>query len=178
MNIGSTARSGSKLGEIINIEDMEVEVPIIDSDVKWINLKHPVRFTSSEIEGEWKGQIRRIGKTIEERTQTIPVYISIIQNGTDKLFDGIFLTAHIPGKRIDDAFIIPRKSIYNDKYVYLIKNGKIEYHEIQIAREETDRIIVKGGIAHGDTLVTELLQGVAPGMPAKSRKMLDSGGQN
>ena len=40
---------------------------------------------------------------------------------------------------------------------------------MEIARKEADSIILTGGIQNGDTLVTDVLQGVAPGMSASVR---------
>ncbi|MFC2085387.1 hypothetical protein ACFLS9_10040 [Bacteroidota bacterium] len=39
---------------------------------------------------------------------------------------------------------------------------------MDIARFENNHAIIKGGLAQGDTLVVEVLQGIAPGMPAKA----------
>ena len=62
-----------------------------------------------------------------------------------------------------------------DTYVYLIKQGRLDYREVEIARKETDSIILSGGIQNGDTLVTDVLQGVAPGMPASVRMDANEG---
>ena len=73
LRIGSTARPGTKLGEIINLDNLEVETPIAAEDIQWIDQETRVKFTSSEMSGEWTGKIKRIGKSIDEVTQTLPV---------------------------------------------------------------------------------------------------------
>ena len=75
----------------------------------------------------------------------------------------------IPGSTVQNAFMIPRRALYNEKYIYLIKEGKLEFREIKIARIQTDSVILNGGVQNGDTLVTDVLQGVASGMPALAR---------
>ena len=82
------------------------------------------------------------------------------------IFDG-FLNVDIPGKKVKNAFSIPRKSIYNEKYVYRIKNGKLDFVELETARKEKNSFLVIGGVENGDTLVTEVLQGVSEGMLAE-----------
>ncbi len=77
LRAGSTARVGSLLGEIINLEQMEVSVPIEAGDVQWIDRSRPVTFTSSEIPGEWTGRVSRVGSDIDARTQTVELYMSI-----------------------------------------------------------------------------------------------------
>lgn len=167
LRIGSTARSGTRLGEITNLEDFEVEVPVAAKDIRWINRSKPVTFSSTEVAGEWNGKIKRIGRTIDTQTQTIPVFISFDKSKSDLIYNGVFLNARIPGKIIDHAIAIPAKAIYNDHFVYLVKNSRLKFQAVEIARRETDTVIVTGGLQTNDTLVVEVLQGVAAGMLAK-----------
>jgi membrane fusion protein, multidrug efflux system len=178
LRVGSTARPGTKLGEIINLEKMEVEVQVSSQDIQWINQNKPVVFTSNEILGQWTGKIKRVGNNIDERTQTIQVYMTINKNGNKNLYNGVFLRAQIPGQKISKAFSIPRKALYNEKYVYLLKDGKLQYQEIAIARSENETVILNEGIATGDTMVVEVLQGVANGMPAKAKMVANIEGSN
>lgn len=178
LRVGSSARNGTRLGEIINLENLEVEVPVPAQDIQWLDHTKPVRFTSSEIAGEWSGEIKRIGKSIDERTQTVQVFISVDQSHKEQLYNGVFLKAYIPGLIIDAAISVPRKALYNEGFVYLIKDGKLDFREVKIARKETDSVIVTDGIYNGDTLVVEVLQGVAPGMLAKAKISEAVGGSN
>ncbi|MCB2229501.1 efflux RND transporter periplasmic adaptor subunit [bacterium] len=166
---GSSVRSGTLIGKIINLEDLEVEIPVASVDLPWISHRSPVRFTSTEMPGVWSGQVKRVGNTIDTRTQTVPVYLSVNERERSLLYDGVFLEASIPGSVLPNAYSVPRSAIYNDTYVYLIQNGELVQQPVEIARRETDRVIVDGGLKSGDTLVVELLQGVASGMPAEPR---------
>ncbi len=173
---GSTVRNGSRLGEIINLENLEMRVPVQVQDIRWIDQRKPVQITSKEIGDQWSGRIERIGKAIDPQTQTVEVYITVRHNQNDHLYEGVFLEADIPGLKIDGAVAIPRKSLYEDSFVYLIKDGRLEYRKVKIARRENSSVIVTGGIESGDTLVTEIMQGVAPGMPAKAILAEEEGG--
>ena len=62
---------------------------------------------------------------------------------------------------------MPRKAIYEDSFVYVIAGGVFDYRKVDVARRELDYVIVKNGVKEGEMLVTEMLQGVAPGMPAQ-----------
>ena len=169
LRVGSTARSGSLLGEIINLEQLEVEVPVPAQDIQWIEKGSPVKFKSSEIAGEWTGKVVRIGNAIDSRTQTIQVFVSIDRNRSIPIIDGLFFETRIPGSYIENAYKVPRRAVYNEKYVYLISDGRLEYREIDIARKENSSVIIDGGLFDGDTIVLEAMQGVFPGMPAQSR---------
>lgn len=169
LRVGSTVRVGSQLGQIINLENLEVELPIPAIDVQCIDQTKPVIFTSSEIAGQWRGKIQRIGKNIDTRTQSVQVYASVDRGDRNGLYNGVFLKAQIPGTVIKNGLAIPRKALYEDRFVYLIKTGKLDYREVTVAFQEPDSVIATGGLVNGDTLVVELLQGVAPGMMAQAR---------
>jgi multidrug efflux pump subunit AcrA (membrane-fusion protein) len=164
---GSTARVGSQIGKIINLDDMEVEAPVPARDLNWIERNKDVVFTSSELNGTWTGRIKRIGKQIDDKTQTIPLFITIKNSHKQELFDGIFLKAEIPGRTIEHAVNLPRNTIYDERYVYLIKDGRLKKQEISIARTGLEEVIVNEGLSNGDTLVTGTMQGVADGMLAR-----------
>lgn len=169
LRVGSTARVGSQLGQIINLEAMEVELPVPAIDIQWIDQQKPVLFTSSEISGTWRGRVKRIGKSIDTRTQTVQVFAGVDRENMNALYDGVFLKAQIPGTVIRQAVSISRKSVYQNNTVYLIQNGKLELRPIEISFEAPDSVIVTKGIQTGDTLVVQALQGVVPGMAAQAR---------
>ncbi len=167
--VGSNARNGTRLGKIISLENMEAELPLPAEDIQWIDKNKPIILTSSEISGEWTGKIKRIGKYIDTQTQTVQVFISVNELEDSNLYDGVFVKAIIPGLTIENAVSIPRKALYAEKFVYLIKDGRLDYREVEITRKETDSILVIGGIQDGESIVTEVLQGVAPGMLARAK---------
>lgn len=170
---GSNVRSGTMIGEIISLEELEMVVPVTVDDVQWIDPELPVVLTSAELSGEWQGRIRRIGKTIDQQTQTVQAYIQVDE--ADELYDGIFLKAAIPGRTVPAAVRFPRRALYRQKYVYLIEDGVLVFRPVEVVRSETDFIIVAGGLADGDMLVTDVLQGVSPGMPATVKKADEAG---
>ncbi len=177
LRIGSTARAGVRLGEVVNLEAMEVQVPVSTRDIPWIDPERSIRLTSRDIAGEWQGRIARIGSAIDPRTQTVPLYITPEGAAHSQLFEGAFLQVEIPGKTVEAALSIPQKAIYEENNVYLIKQGRLAYQPVQIARRELESVIVTGGLANGDSLVIEVLQGVAPGMLAKARDLALSKGE-
>jgi membrane fusion protein (multidrug efflux system) len=171
LRVGSNARTGTRLGEIINLENLEAEMPVTAEDVQWIDRSKPVTLTSSEITGTWTGRIRRTGKTIDPRTQTVQIYITVDQSGDDNLYDGVFLKAIIPGRVISHACSVPREALYDQQFVYILENERLSYREVKVIRRQPDYVIVNSGLADGDLLVVEMLQGVAPGMLARPKQI-------
>ncbi len=164
---GSNARIGSLLGQIINLDDLEVEIPISVQDVQWIDHDKKVHLESVELSAYWTGTIARLGSSLDQNTQTIQLYVKVTNNHV-ALPQGAFLKATIPGKPVKNAFTLPRSAIYNDSYVYLIKDGMFQIRDVSVARKEKSMVVINEGLNNGDTLVAEMLQGIAPGMPAQT----------
>jgi multidrug efflux pump subunit AcrA (membrane-fusion protein) len=167
--VGATVRPGTRLGTIINLESLEVEVPLATPDLPWVDLEGEVVFDSDQIDGRWRGRITRIGRAVDAETQTVPVYVRLDLPHAGALPEGVFVAADIPGRVVKDAIEIPRRAIYDERYVYVVENGQLEYRRVEIVRRQPETVIVNGGLADGDTLVIEALQGVAPGMLAQAR---------
>jgi len=168
LRAGSNVRGGSLIGSIINLQDLEVVVPLATDDLPWIDIDGETVFTAADLEGEWSGSIRRVGRSIEANSQTIPVYVEIDPEFAGNLPEGVFFNADLPGKSIDNAIEVPRRAVYEQEYVYVIRDGKLEYRQVHVVREQTTTVVVDGGLSDGDTLVIEPLQGVSPGMLASA----------
>lgn len=167
--VGSTARNGTLLGEIINLEQLEIEVPVTVQDVRWIDRERPVKLFSSETEGELTGRIDRIGKVIDQRTQTVQAFISVDNLSKSSILEGVFFQVDISGRNIEHAVKIPHRALYNENFVYLIKNGKLVSRRVEIVRKESNSVIINAGLNDGDTLVIEAMQGVFEGMSARPK---------
>jgi RND family efflux transporter MFP subunit len=172
LRVGSIVRNGSRLGDVINLDDLEVEIPIPAADIVWIDKKKPVKLISTELSKEWSGKISRIGNSIDPKTQSVTLFVALSNNAKSDVFEGIFLQAKLSGRIVTNAIELPRKLLYQDNYVYCIKDGKLDFRKVEIARRQTDSIIIYSGISEGDTLVTEVLQGVAKGMLARPKSSL------
>lgn len=168
LRAGSSVRPGTRLGEVINLESLEMEVPVPAEDIGWIDPAQPVVLTSSEIAGEWTGRIRRVGKTIDVKTQTAYVYIAV-QERDERLINGVFMKAVMPGRIVPGAFTVPRKAVYEDSYVYVIDREMFNYRKIHIVRREAEMVIADSGVNEGELMVTQVLQGVASGMAARAK---------
>ncbi|HSH00800.1 MAG TPA: efflux RND transporter periplasmic adaptor subunit [candidate division Zixibacteria bacterium] len=167
--VGATVRPGTRLGSLVNLEDLEVELPLVVNDINWINFDEPVTFSASGLSGQWSGKIVRVGGAIDKQTQTVPLYVRLEDAPEETLLDGVFFTASATGRVIERALEIPRRALYEESYVYVVNNGALEYRQVTVDRLQQATAIISDGLSDGDTLVIEPLQGVAPGMLAAPR---------
>ncbi|MCB0276598.1 MAG: efflux RND transporter periplasmic adaptor subunit, partial [Calditrichaeota bacterium] len=178
LRVGASAGSNTRLGEIINMEELEVEVPIEARELSWVDRNREVHFSANEVTGSWTGKVKRVGSALDPQTQTLSLFLSVKNGAQSGLYEGVFLKSRIPGKPVQKGFRVPNRAIYEDRFVYRIKNGRLDYREVGIAVREAESVVIDEGLAEGDTLVVEPMQGVAPGMLAKSQSLQISGRKN
>ncbi len=166
---GSSVRLGVLIGEIINTQDMEIAVPVDTKNILWIDKHNSVRIRSAEFSNEWTGTITRVGSNIDTRTQTVDVYIKVNQEKENQLLNNVFVEVEFSGKEIENSFAVPSMALYEESYVYLLKDGTLLRQDVKLIRRESSRVIITGGIQTGDIIVVEALQGVASGMLARSK---------
>ncbi len=169
---GATARAGSRVGAILGLDELEVEVSLPAADLTWIEQGGVVRLRNLEQGTNYSANIARIGGILDPKTETVSVYLSIGDakaSDAGSLVDGVFLEARFPGRTIAAAVALPQEALQSGESVYLLSNGKLERRSVSVARREERRVLIAEGLAEGDSVVTDLLQGVAPGMPASAR---------
>lgn len=168
LRVGSTAAPGTRLAEIINLDELEVEIQVPAADIQWIQPNAVVDLSTPDGSIHWEGHIDRIGNVIDTRSQSVLAYIKIDENAKMTPTAGVFLRADIEADTIPSAMKVPRTAVYEQSYVFIVQDAKFVQRDINIAFDGGDYYILNAGIASGDTLVSELLQGISEGMPAKA----------
>lgn len=168
LRVGSTAAPGARLAEIINLDELEVEIQVPAADIQWIQPDALVDLSTPDGAIHWPGHIDRIGNVIDTRSQSVLAYIKIDDTAEVTPTAGIFLRADIDAETIPNAMSVTRKAVYEQSYVFVIEDAKFARRDINIAFDGGDYYILNGGLAPGDTLVYELLQGISDGMPAQA----------
>lgn len=159
---GATARAGTVIGRLQNLDDLEVEVQVAGSDIHLVGPGAVARVSLPGSGETVNGRITRISRRIDESTRTLPVYIRL-EGGSESLAEGAFVQALITGSTLADAVRIPAFTLGQGNRVGLLAGGVLERREVAVLHTEGDSLVVGSGLAEGDSLVLELLQGVADG---------------
>ena len=169
MRVGANVRSGTRLGEILSLQQLDLELQLPASDLPWVNRDGAVTLRSSQFPGQWLGRIDRIGSTVDQATQTVTVYIRLDEGEAPfPLLAGLLFEADLTGIALENAISIDTRNLYGDDMVYLLEDGKLTKRKVTVARREIDRVLVTAGLEPDEQLVTDLLEGVAEGMEAMS----------
>ena len=157
---GSLVRSGQKMGALMSTSSYELEATVLLSNLKHIKVGNTVDLHSTELEGGWKGKVKRVSDQIDPTTQTVLVYIGV---SGPNLREGMYLRGNIKGKAVDNALEIPRDLIVNQNEVFLIDGGStLKTHNVEIVTMSDEYAVVKG-LEPGMTILGEMFPGAYNG---------------
>lgn len=76
---------------------------------------------------------------------------------------GQYVTATIEGKTLNDVISVPESAIYQNSFVYIVRDGMLHRREIDIAWQNGELAIIDRGLNAGDQLVLTPLGQVTSG---------------
>jgi membrane fusion protein, multidrug efflux system len=160
---GSVVNPGTALGRIIRTDEMEAEIPVSAEQIIWLKKGAPVKLYSQDRMAMWEGKITRISDFVDQATQSINVYVNVPSGNENRIYEGYYLTAEIPGKQLENVMEIPRKALLNENEVFVVEDGKLKIKKIHLNKINPQTIIFSG-LEEGELVVTESLLNAAEGM--------------
>lgn len=156
---GTLVMNGQQLGSFLdpNVYDLETEIGI--ENIEFLKIGDRVELSSENISGSWIGRLSRIAESVDPQTQTVKVYITVV----DKILkEGQYLNGRIYTSVTNLAIEIPRRLIINSNQVFIVENGLLEKHEIEIIYIKENTAIVQG--LEDGCLVSEKIKGLHEGL--------------
>lgn len=149
--------AGQPILQVMQINPVKLKINIPESFYN--NVKKGMQVTAkTEIFGEeeFSGIVSLIYPTIDPLTRTFTCEVKV-NNANSKLKPGMFGRVELNlGKAatimVSDKAVV-KQSGSNDKYIFIEKNGVVEYRKVQLGRRIEDKIEVISGIADGENVV-------------------------
>ena len=156
LEVGSIANPGSRIGEIIHTEQLELEVPIEVHNADWIKFKDPVYVSTEDGSREWSGKVVRKADFVDARTQSVSVFVGLESTPGNPLYPGMYLKAVFPGIIVRNAMQMPRNAVFNTNEVFVVKDGRLAKEQISIYKVD-EKTLIFSGLEEGMDLVVEPL---------------------
>ncbi len=165
LQTGSFTNVGGQIAKIVDTENLELKIPVSPDDVKWVNVGYRVNVESEDGLQRWVGKVKRIGEIVNPTTQSLDVFIDILP-GEQKIYDGLYLRAIIPGKTVESAMEIPRAAVFDGTQVYVLQDSILKVKNIEVLKvgEET---VLFSGLAENEQIVDEPLVNAYNNMKAQ-----------
>lgn len=176
IGMGGYVTPGQILGTIVRANHMRVRLPVSASwrqMLDWSGMESKVEFSLDVDEKPvtWQGQIVRTSAEVSTGSRQFTVVANIDLDSASRadtaLFIGDYVTANISGRVLKDVFVVPRKAVYDDEYVWLVQDEAIYKQEVHVAWIDEDNAIIDRGLASGQTLVTTPMGRVITGTPVR-----------
>ncbi len=194
VDVGQVVSSNSNLAEVYASEYVEVRLPLRNRDLAYIQLPESYRFEEenpvegpeviiySELGGNqnWLGRVVRTESTIDDAARQLHVVAKIDrpfdknETGKSPLKIGQYVTAELKGNLMQDALVIPNRTIYQGSYVYIVEDGTLQRRDINIAWQNDKYALIGNGLEEGDKLVLTSLGQVTSGVRVESTLINES----
>ncbi len=158
--IGAVASMGAELASIIRTDKLEVIVPVLPEDAKWIKPGNPVNLIG--INETKTGKISRIADFVDASTQSVNIYIDYYPNGDNSFLEGEFIDVEFKISKKVTGIMIPREALLNNNQVYIIDDGVLKLIPVKVERSLDDHFIISG-ISDSEIIVIESLADVKEG---------------
>lgn len=186
IGVGQFVAVGATLGRVFATDTVEIRLPLTDAQLGELALpigfvadegKAPTVTLSANIGGSkrsWIGEIKRVNASVDSQTRLVYAiaevedpYGAAADHGMP-LAVGLFVTADIQGVTPHDAMVIPRTALRGDDRVYVISDdNKLRIRTVNILSTSATQVIVTGGLATGEKVVTSPVRSVFDGMAAQ-----------
>jgi len=195
VDVGQYVMPGTSLGQAFSTDKVEVRIPLSDSQLASLGLPigyvagadgGPTVLLSAMVAGSrhtWNGKMVRLDAAIDSNTRmvfgTVEVLAPYTLNRSEQgmpLAVGLYVDATIQGRRVSDAYMIPRDALRAGNKVFVVNDaGRLEIREVIVAHSTATEAIVSSGLAIGERVVVSSIRNAIPGMSLEAMDSMDAG---
>ncbi|MCH2044458.1 MAG: efflux RND transporter periplasmic adaptor subunit [Saprospiraceae bacterium] len=161
---GGLIRAGQPLGTLMNANNYELEATVSLADAKFLSRGSKVVLYSDVLDKEWKGSVARFGKTMDVKTQTQKVFISV---SGSQLNEGMYLNGKVKAEQLDNVIELSRRLVIDGNQVYIVDKDKLKLLKVEVLRYTDNQAIVRG-VPEGSSLLQEPITGAYEGMQVRT----------
>jgi RND family efflux transporter MFP subunit len=190
VDVGQFVNRGSPIAKLYAVDYAEVRLPVPDRELSYLDLDLRPRSGSdgdgaatgpevrlhAEFAGRqqtWSGQVVRTEGEIDPRSRMVNVVARVEQPyGADPpLAVGLFVSAEIVGRRVEDAYVLPRSALREDeqgrRVLVVDDSDQLRFRRVEVLRAERDQVVIGAGLAPGERVVVSPLGVVVDGMQVR-----------
>lgn len=174
VSVGQYLNVGGRIGELLNLDELEIATPIPSSELHWLNEEssdydHPVQKPTSIIGKSVKlgflapvskdalGTIKRVSAFLDDGTRSLTAFIQLnsiplMGESTQKILPGSFCQVRFKGKMMRDVLKVPRSSLKLSK-IQVVRDNHLKILPVEIIRDEGEQVYVRAEIAPEEQIV-------------------------
>ena len=167
-----------KIGEIIDIKNMEVRFSIskaqygrlLEDESAIVGRAIEMKWTVGQRDLTFDAYISRVGAEITSNTGGVNIFANIeLDNDQETpLRPGAFVRLRMPDKTYKSVISIPETAVYEDEYIYIIKDQRLKKAVIVISGYDQSNVLIQPAeelmIQNGDLIVINQLREAGEGV--------------
>lgn len=129
---------------------------------------------------EWEGTFSRTGESMDLKTGTIAIYITVdkpygnvIPGKRPPLVTNMYVEVALKGRPLPDRFVIPRSSVHDKKVYICTPENRLEIRSVDPEFYMADMAVLSHGFEPGEKLVLTDMVPAVEGMLLKSVPAVD-----
>lgn len=153
---------------IMDMDNLKAKVSIPEQYFPYVKKGMPVTI-KTDLHGTktFSGKVARIQPAINSATRSFEVEVTV-PNKSLELRPGMFARTEFNMGEIEGVTVldlaIQKQAGTNNRYVFVVKNGKVERRDIISGRQMGDRVEVVSGVESGEQIVTAGMSRLRDGM--------------
>tara|TARA_B110000438_G_scaffold115539_1_gene113194 strand:- start:5197 stop:6315 length:1119 start_codon:yes stop_codon:yes gene_type:complete len=178
-NLGKQVSTlNDKVAEIIDIKNLEVRFSLsksqygrlLEDDASIIGRKVAIQWSAGKKVITFRAIITRIGAEITSNTGGVDVFANLLldDNEISLIRPGAFVRLSVPDKTYKAVIVVPDTSVYEDSYVFIVKDSRLVKKFIKILGYDGSQAIIVPNISSeikdGDRIVTNQLREAGEGV--------------
>ncbi|MFP4471945.1 MAG: efflux RND transporter periplasmic adaptor subunit, partial [Bacteroidales bacterium] len=161
---------GTRIARIIETQVLELEVPVVVDELRWIHTGDRVQVFNERRTHSWQGTVTRISEFVDPETQSVGVFVRIQNTRDNPVYSGMYLVARFDSKTVEHAMEIPRQAVFNQNEVFIVQDSSLVKKKIDI-RKINENTLIFNGLNEGLELVVEPLINVKEGTMVKTNRL-------
>ncbi len=159
---------------VMQIRPVKIKINVSEAYFSQIKVGMSVDVQSDVYEGEkFTGKVSLIYPTVDQGTRTFPVEITI-PNNNEKIRPGMFARV-VMNFGTQNHIVVPDLAIVKragsgDRFVYVYKDGKVSYNQVQLGRRLGDRYELLSGVENNSIVVISGQSRLSNGMEVAIEK--------
>jgi membrane fusion protein (multidrug efflux system) len=136
-------------------------------DIKDIKVR--LRFADGSLYDQ-PGSVNFVNVTVDRTTDTVLVRASF-PNPKAALIDGQLVRVNLEAGTPEEKVVVPQAALIADQegvYVFVVEDGKAVVKRLKTGGEAGTGVVVDQGLAGGELVIVEGLQGVRPGAAVRA----------
>src|SRR5665213_36579 len=166
---GSYIMNTTVVANLEELDPMKIDFSIPEKYMNQVKVGDVINFTVAGSADNYKGEIYAIESRIDLASRTLEIRAHA-SNKEGKLLSGAFASIELLLQHLDNVIMVPTQSIVpalKSEKVYICQGGKAVAKVVKTGIRTDAAIQVITGLEVGDTVITDGIMQMRPGMPVK-----------